>query len=614
MVLGQYTLIPIGPSHATQSDSGKKKSGARIQSETPLTLPFWDDFSFTSEDEKEVPLDSFWITRKSVWVNNGIGINPPSIYSATFDGIDSTGKPYNITDVEAKGFADRLVSRAIDLSTLPASQNDSVYLSFFYQVTGLGEAPDPDDNLSLWFKDVNGTWEKVFEAGNDGSLDFSEFYYKLVKVDPRFFHNNFQFRFQNFARLSGPYDTWNLDYVYLNKRRRADDIYFHDQSLTKPITSIFKQYRAIPMEHFKDTADWILTPPTAGFYNLFRFDAQSFKYSTFATIVDKQAGVENAQTIDIEIEGDPQTILPNFTHLDLPLAKTVPLANLNLAADSISIRFKLKFESGDNNPDPEDIFFEPIDFTVNDSTQSEFIIHNFYAHDDGTAEYGLGLNTSNTELAYGFDMLTTKPDTLVAVEIHFPEFGDNSSQNLTLRFWNANISGAPNSQLYQQSIVVQRKPNNQFTRYDLAEPVVVKNKFFVGWLQPTSKRIPVGHDRNTDSADKIFFNITGTWSQDVNLIGSLMIRPVFGKVDTVITSVRETLTSIYPNPSQGQFHIPLDARDVSMINLMGSSIPFESAKTLNSQLITLNNPQPGIYVIRFRIDNKLMTSKVLISN
>lgn len=612
VVFGQLVVVPIGSGSREQNF---RKSNTRIQSDQPLTLPFWDDFSFTKASDPEVPMDTLWDEGRSVWVNDGIGINPPSIYTATFDGIDQTGKPYNITDIQAKGFADQLVSRAIDLSTLPATQQDSVFISFFYQVTGRGEAPDKDDNFSLWFKDVNGTWEKVFEVGNSVDIDPTKFNYKILKVDSKYFHDQFQFKFQNFARLSGPYDTWNLDYVYLNKRRKDTDIYFHDQSLTKPISSIFKQYRAIPIKHFKDTASSLLIAPTAGFYNLYKFAAQSFKYSTSAHIVDKMDDVETVQDVDIEVEGDPQTVLPNFTHLDLQLAETVPLSAINLSADSIVIDFKLGFDSGDKNIVPETPFFQPIDFTLNDTVRAEFILHKHYAYDDGTAEYGAGLNKTGTEMAYQFDMYTKASDTIVAVYLYWPQFGDNSNQTVILKIWN-DIQGKPSSILYGQTLTVQRTQYNTFTRYNLSEPVAVKNRFYVGWEQTGATVVPVGYDKNNNSGDKIFVNITGTWEQDPNLTGSLMIRPVFGKGDGVIISGVEKpkVADIYPNPNQGRFSIPLDAENISLFNMMGSPIEFFAEKTTDSQVVTIAYPQPGIYIIRLTLDKKQETARIWVSN
>jgi hypothetical protein len=113
----QLVEVPIAPPGNPSAKA--KNSSARIQSLGPMPLPFWDDFSFTQT--KDFPNDTLWQWRERVWVNQGRGINPPSIFTATFDGIDSTGKPYDLNDVLAKGFADKLVSRPIALDALPVS-------------------------------------------------------------------------------------------------------------------------------------------------------------------------------------------------------------------------------------------------------------------------------------------------------------------------------------------------------------------------------------------------------------------------------------------------------------------------------------------------------------
>ena len=65
----------------------QKKAGeaaARTNQLTPKSLPFWDDFSFTpindtTEATSNYPVDSLWVNNYTVWINNGIGINPPSL-------------------------------------------------------------------------------------------------------------------------------------------------------------------------------------------------------------------------------------------------------------------------------------------------------------------------------------------------------------------------------------------------------------------------------------------------------------------------------------------------------------------------------------------------------
>ena len=83
------------------------------------------------------------------------------------------------------------------------------------------------------------------------SFQKDEFYDTLLKVDgDRFFHENFQFRFMNYGRLSGPYDTWNIDYVYLNKNRTPNDRYLPDRTIISSLTNLFNDYRAVPYDHF----------------------------------------------------------------------------------------------------------------------------------------------------------------------------------------------------------------------------------------------------------------------------------------------------------------------------------------------------------------------------
>lgn len=129
-------------------------SAARSKEITPKSLPFWDDFSFTTVNDtsynlSNYPVDSLWVNNSTVWINDGMGINPPSINVATFDGLDSAFLPYS-QQVLTNGLRDSLVSQAIKLGVpgVAVGERNSVYLSFFYQWQGNGEAPDPDDYLS----------------------------------------------------------------------------------------------------------------------------------------------------------------------------------------------------------------------------------------------------------------------------------------------------------------------------------------------------------------------------------------------------------------------------------------------------------------------------------
>ena len=121
-----------------------------------LTLPFFDDFSTS----RVFPAEQRWV-EKAVFVNNSFGYLPPNQWVATFDALDSTGNVYG-TAVSVPFKADRLTSQPIRLdsvfSPVPAklSPADSLYLSFYYQPQGVGDAPEAGDSLVLAFRVLTG--------------------------------------------------------------------------------------------------------------------------------------------------------------------------------------------------------------------------------------------------------------------------------------------------------------------------------------------------------------------------------------------------------------------------------------------------------------------------
>src|SRR5690606_23691330 len=81
--------------HTTPSTKTQRQ--ARTHAE-PLTLPFFDDFSFTPVADHEaagIPLATLWESGAGTWVNPGNGANAPSINVATMDGLNSEGLPYS---------------------------------------------------------------------------------------------------------------------------------------------------------------------------------------------------------------------------------------------------------------------------------------------------------------------------------------------------------------------------------------------------------------------------------------------------------------------------------------------------------------------------------------
>ena len=286
------------------------------------------------------------------------------------------------------------------------------------------------------------------------------------------------------------------------------------------------------------------------------------------------------------------------------------------------MKLSIFFDTGDNKvktPTEGDYdfnVFNPIEFRTNDSISASYVLSDFYAYDDGGAEYGAGLNQPGAQLAYQFDMKTDQSDTIVAVDIYFPRFGDESNQVIQFQI-QRELTGSPSDVIYSQSFPIKRNTQNTFWRIQLLDqPVGVKGKFFIGWKQNSSAVIAVGLDKNTDSGNKIFANINGTWEPNITLKGSLMIRPVFGKGNGSgeVTGVEDTIeeTSIYPNPSHGVFFLSTIVDRAELIDLTGRKVMIASEIVNDQTQITILNPETGIYLLKTYRQNRWTTSKIMV--
>lgn len=610
--IAQLHVFPIA--HSTLS---KINTSTRTKAGDPLTLPFWDDFSFS--ELKYSPSEKLWQSGNTVWVNDGIGINPPSLKAATFDGLDANGKPYSVNDVLAKGRADSLVSNPIQLDLVPAPQRNTVYLSFYYQFRGNGEPPDSGDQLLLYFKTAT-AWEKILILENDGSLQRDVFYQVFVQVtDDRFFHDQFQFRFQNFGRLSGPYDTWNLDYVYLNSGRSATDNSYPDRTQSAPLTSLFNDYRAMPYSHFLKDPAANLTQPSFTIYNL-RVDNNQpmnyFSYDSILTYKDESVSYSSHVLDDAESIGNSLLGLERRT---VQIATIPAIGNFDNTADSIKIRLKLGLSTKDNvlpvdAGDYDPFKYSPIDFRLNDTTRAEFVLANYYAYDDGAGEYGAGLNQPGAQLAYFFQMKTDEPDTLIGVDMYFPKFGDETSQVIQLLVFGDN-SGFPGSILYSESVTLQRSGQDKFWRHAFTNEVGVKGSFYVGWKQSSSAIIALGFDKNTDSGEKIYFNTNGVWEKNNTEKGSLMIRPIFGEaaINDTNTGLENRINSVhaYPNPNAGSFYLSHEVEALAVFDIAGRIVDFNKNLDGDRQRIDLPYAS-GVYLLKLFKDGKWSSQKIMV--
>lgn len=614
----QLIVVPI-----QKETSSKKNNFARTRSVDPITLPFWDDFSAVRKGYADT---AKWQYGNSVWVNSGMAINPPSLNVATFDGLDSLGKPYNVNDVLAKGFADKLVSAPIRMDLPSASERSAIAITFFYQFQGNGEPPDAGDLLSLAFKNNSGAWEVVWSIENNGTLMKDKFTAVTIPITAdKFYHDNFQFRFQNFARLSGPYDTWHVDYIYIgNGKSQTSPVYplFPDRAISKPFTSLFSTYSAVPIKHFFSDPATIITKPSVTITNR-RQDqnvGQPVSYSSSAQISmtkEEQTPIILNEVLDINAGIGDALIYNEQRTVTL---QTIPdPTTFDSSADSINIKLNIIFDSGDDEiktPTEGDYDFDvfnPLVFKTNDSLSASYILSDFYAYDDGAAEYGAGLNQPGAQVAYRFDMKTTEPDTIVAVDIYFPRFGDESTQIIQFHILKE-LTDKPSDEVFRGNIPIQRNSLNKFWRISFEEPKGVKDKFYIGWKQLSSATIAVGLDKNTDSGSMIYTNINGSWEQNTSVKGSLMIRPVFGPgKGGVISGVEDTIPlSLYPNPSSGTFYISSLIEEAILFDTTGKRVSINIEPETNRTRISIQSPTAGLFMLRTYQNGAWKSSKVIV--
>ena len=95
--------------------------------------------------------------------------------------------------------------------------------------------------------------------------------------------------------------------------------------------------------------------------------------------------------------------------------------------------------------------------------------------------------------------------------------------------------------------------------------------------------------------------------------GSLMIRPIFGSGD-VVTGVEENNkpVTLFPNPNSGNFHFDKASRVVAIHDLTGREISFTTSLGDDDQLVSLQHPAPGIYMVRSSRSGKINTQKIIV--
>jgi len=572
-------------------------------------LPFWEDFSTSGL----WPSESKWVNSENVRIGNSTGISAPTLNVAVFDGVDAFGSPYNPNTL-INGKTDSLTSCFIDLSTLQADQADSLYLSFFWQLNGRGELPEVGDSIVLEAKGPDGSWNQLWSMTGGFEKDTEEFEQVLIKIEQDLWHGEFQFRFQAYTNLTGPFDTWLIDYIFLNKSRSVFDIAYLDRALTRRPSFLTAPYTAMPTEQFFSDDNKYVTETNSEFYNL-NDVFQPIQYSTIVT--DLVTGQE-IERLNDNVLANP---LPDAFERRVFESPALNPSLLNPNADSLLLETNYFITSGDTyfieniDSNNDTTFAFNVDYRVNDTVRMVTVIDDYFAYDDGEPDFAAGINQRGGQLAYRF--YAEERALLTHIDINFP-LTQQAGEPIQL-FVRTELDNRAESILYQNSYSVLRSENiGDLSSYTLSEPVFVQDTFFIGFIQATNNFLAVGLDKNNDSGSEMFFNVTGAWQRNEFVEGSFLMRPRFDKEVAVnlpgAAPDPSQNVKVYPNPSEGRFYIQAEATSIEVFDNYGNRQPFLLDERNRGIWVDLSGSKKGIYLLKFLVDGKPVAKRVVLSN
>ncbi len=521
------------------------------------SFPFFDDFSTYGSDV--LPDTSLW-SDSYAFINSSFPDSAISIGVATLDAIDDQGYVYAIGSNAVS--SDTLTSKSMDITGV---SGDTIYLSFFYQAGGKGDEPESTDTLLVDFCAGSDTaWINVWKTFGDTSAPFKQV---IIPVDTSFVSEQFRFRFRNYTSVStndivggngalSNVDQWHIDYVQLKQAGSQESLSeINDLAFVEPLLPTLVLYNTMPWTHLSNSLGNGRRTTNPLIFRTFFPDRGS------TLTVNRTHMTINVLTGElIKVIGGPA----GYENEEPPV-------NLSRYYDNFTsdVQYNEEYDYGEFEIISYLMTDDVEQFRGNDTLKRKEIFQDYYAYDDGTAEYGFGITG---ESAYGAEVAcrfkiyrnAASPDTLVAVDFYFNKVKNEFTDDLEFQLcvWD-NDKGMPGELLYQYDTTYTpdySKSIHQFTRIPLKTKLVVSDTIFVGFIQLTDEFINVGYDINLNSRPNIFVSTDALWYNPVNSLppGSLMIRPVFWSTNPSISGIKEyehTTFKLYPNPAMNFIRI-----------------------------------------------------------
>ncbi len=592
-------ILPLGSNGVVKSHS-KLLPIKKAATDVLLELPFVDDFSGNSP----FPDPAYWIDNDA-FINHSYEVNPVSSGVATLDAINEFGSVYANATIYPKTFiADYLTSHPVNLD-YPAT--DDIYFSFFYQPTGLGLEPSEYDSLCVdFYNPTLDMWSNIWQKPGDTLQAFKQVMIPIT--DAAYLKNGFQFRFRNRASLPlnsdysdkrGNVDHWNIDYVRLGRLRSSTDTIIRDVAFSKPLTSMIKDYQAVPWDHFSIAYNTHYLP---------NIEIEYFNNDSATRIITRYLKIKDLLYDETFSAGS---------------STTQDILSGESTTYKISSIYPFEFGRGDTAHFEITSYLHTDDFDnkANDTITRIQIFRDYFAHDDGTAEraYGLrGQGTSGSIMAVRFDSFIS--DQLGGVDIYFTQLMDSLNLNYYYKFmvWDDD-EGMPGNVLYNAEAdysVMYSDELNKYTRIKFENPVDVNGTFYVGIKQYSQYMLNIGLDLNNPANGSLIYSLGSDWLVS-EAPGSLMIRPY---VQRSYSSIGELINQqqsvvLYPNPVSEYLHFKFpdtifnEEININIYNITGQVVASE--KNCSEGMYVGHLPE-GMYIVDFQSDRFSFSSERII--
>lgn len=581
-----------------------EEAGLRSRNDV-LKLPFFDDFTASNV----VPDICKW-QNKSVLVNSGFPLFPTNYNAATFDALDATGKVYAHAS-SSPFMADSLISNPISLKDLNPA--DSVYFSFYYQPQGNGDAPETNDSLVLMFgyrSDSimiwNHQWSSPGMTLDSFLIENDNQYFKQILIPvtkEEYFENELVILFYNYASIPSTMypndrsnvDNWNIDFVYMDKNRSCDDVFYPLVTFSEKSPSLLRRYQSMPYRQYVNNP----TVSIATEYQMFISNLDSIEHNT-----QYLCHIENISSDwTYDYEGSWLNTEKGITEIEVTPKNF--LFDMNDKVDVASYLITHIINVKDDNYDVKgDTLYGRQDF------------YDYYAYDDGTPERGYGVVPGGACFASQFSI--SMYDTLCGVYLLFNRtFNDANYDFFDIIVWNDD-NGKPGNEIYRlkNQRPVWSDTIYKFAYYPFDKVLKVNGTIYVGIMQQAKESINIGFDTSKDNSQYNFFDVGYGWENSA-MPGSLMIRPVLG--DDYVVEEEMSLTKnrlgLYPNPSKNEISISeLDAefcKEILIFDMTGRVM-----KHFNNDVrFDVSDLPNGLYMMRVvteegrRYTEKFMISK-----